>query len=71
MPNCTIILNNDDKRFQDPILLLKFRMGTRKNFAENYRQFAHALSESLASPGLDSGHCNSRTVAYVCTFHQR
>jgi hypothetical protein len=27
-------------------------MGTRKNFAENYRKLRHALSKGFASPGL-------------------
>jgi hypothetical protein len=39
---------------QDPIFLLKFLMGTRKNFSKHYRQFQHALSERFAS--FDIGH---------------
>jgi hypothetical protein len=47
-----IIINND-VRFQDPILLLKIPIGTRKNFSENYRQFRNALSKKFASPVRD------------------
>jgi hypothetical protein len=47
-----IIINTDDERLQDPILLLKIPMGTRNNFSENYRQFGHALSKRFASHGL-------------------
>jgi hypothetical protein len=50
--NITII-NNDDSRLQDPILLLKIPMGKRKKFSENYRQFGQVLSERLASPALE------------------
>jgi hypothetical protein len=35
---------------QDPTLLLKIPMGTQKNFSENCRQFARALSKRFASP---------------------
>jgi hypothetical protein len=46
-----IIISNDNARLQDPIFLLKIPMSTRKNFAENYRQFWHMLSKRFASPG--------------------
>jgi hypothetical protein len=44
MYNCNIIITNDEiPRFQDPILLLKILMDTRKKFSENDRQFGHEL----------------------------
>jgi hypothetical protein len=43
MYNCSIIITNDDARFQDPILLLKILMDTRKKFSENDWQFGHEL----------------------------
>jgi hypothetical protein len=49
---CNIIVINNDERLQDPILLLKNPMGTRRNFSRNYLQFGHALSKKFASPGL-------------------
>jgi hypothetical protein len=49
-----MIINNDDARLQDPILLLKIPMGTRKNYSENYGQFGHALSKRFASPGVEN-----------------
>jgi hypothetical protein len=48
-----MIISNDNERLQDPILLLKIPMGTRKNFSENYRKFGHSLSRMFASPGLE------------------
>jgi hypothetical protein len=42
---------NGEARLQDPILLLKIHMGTRKNFPENYRQFGYALTKRFASLG--------------------
>jgi hypothetical protein len=56
------VINDDNARLQDPILLLKILMGTRKNFSENYGQFEHALSESFASPALE---CFALTVCEV------
>jgi hypothetical protein len=38
-------------RLQNFILFLEILMGTRKDFFEIYRQFGHAPSKSLTSPG--------------------
>jgi hypothetical protein len=43
---------------QDPILLFKTPVGTRRKFAEYYRQFGHAHSKTLASHILDCGSQN-------------
>jgi hypothetical protein len=45
-----VLYINYNVRLQDPILLLIIPTGTRKKFAENCRQFGHALSRRLASP---------------------
>jgi hypothetical protein len=44
--------NNYYRRFRDLNLVFKIPMGTLKNFFEIYRQFGHAPSKSVASPGL-------------------
>jgi hypothetical protein len=47
--NITII-NNNDERLQDPILLLRITMGTRNYLFENYKEFGHGFSKRFASP---------------------
>jgi hypothetical protein len=57
--NIKTIINNDDARFLNPILLLKIPNGTRKNFSENYRHLSRrsqkgspALPHSLFLPSF-------------------
>jgi hypothetical protein len=56
MYNITII--NNYARLQDPILILKISMDTRKNFSENYRKFGHMLSKRLVSPDVGQDQNN-------------
>jgi hypothetical protein len=48
-----IIINNDDDKLQDPILILKISSGARKNFSKNLRQFGLAFSKRFSKSVLD------------------
>ena len=50
--NNNAVINNNYRRLQDHILLLKISMGMWKIFSEIYRKFRHAPSKSFASPDL-------------------
>jgi hypothetical protein len=51
--NNAIINNNNCVNLQDLVLILKFPMGTRKNFFDFYKQFGHAPLKNFASPVTD------------------
>jgi hypothetical protein len=61
----TAIINNDDARIQDSILLPKIHMGTRKEFSEYYRLFGHALSRMFTSPVIGGSVATTATVDVV------
>jgi hypothetical protein len=46
------VIDNNYGRLQDLILLFRIPMGTQKYFFKIYRQFGHASSKRLASPGI-------------------
>jgi hypothetical protein len=48
------IIINDDEKLQDPTLLLKLPMGTRKNFTENYQKIGTHSQECSPALCLDS-----------------
>jgi len=51
--NINGIRNNNNRIFQDLILLLKIPVGMQKNFLEFYRQFGYMPSKRFTGLGLD------------------